>query len=178
VEVLNGIFYDVVLWRFGIGWDFPVFCVLCSALIVITFIDIDFQIIPDRVTLAGIPIGLLAGSFILPDPFQRISDLGVVSSFAGFLAGGGIFYFIAVVSKGGMGGGDIKMMAMIGAFMGWKTILLTTFVASLTGSLVGIVMMTFKGRGRKSKIPFGPFLALGTMVTLLFGQEILTWYLY
>jgi leader peptidase (prepilin peptidase)/N-methyltransferase len=77
-----------------------------------------------------------------------------------------------------MGGGDIKMMAMVGALMGWKSVLLTTFLGSLSGSLIGIVLILFKGRGRRTKIPFGPFLALGTLITLFFGQEILLWYLY
>ena len=76
-----------------------------------------------------------------------------------------------------MGGGDIKMMAMVGAFMGWKAIFLTTFIGSLSGSLVGIFLMVAKGKGRKSKIPFGPFLALGALATLFFGKVILQWYL-
>ncbi|MBI5641733.1 MAG: prepilin peptidase [Nitrospirae bacterium] len=178
IEALNAFFYIAVLWRYGLGWDFALYCVLASALIVITFIDLDFQIIPDRITLAGIPIGLVAGSFILPDPFLRASALGYKSSIIGFLTGGGLFYLVAVLSRGGMGGGDIKMMAMVGALMGWKSVLLTTFAGSLTGSVIGIFLMIFRGKGRKAKIPFGPFLALGTIITLFFGQEILIWYLY
>ena len=76
-----------------------------------------------------------------------------------------------------MGGGDIKMMAMVGAFMGWKSVLLTTFVGSLVGSVLGIFLIIFKGKGRKTKIPFGPFLALGTLVTLFSGQELLDLFL-
>jgi leader peptidase (prepilin peptidase)/N-methyltransferase len=76
-----------------------------------------------------------------------------------------------------MGGGDVKMMAMVGAFMGWKGVFLTTLIGSLAGSLVGIGLMVFKGRDRKTKIPFGPFLALGSLVTLFFGRMILDWYL-
>lgn len=178
VEAINAFLYVAVLWRFGPGWDAVLYAVLCSALIVITFIDLDFQIIPDRITLVGIPVGLVAGSLILPDPFMRFSALGFKSSLIGFLVGGGLFYLIAVVSKGGMGGGDIKMMAMIGGLMGWKSVLLITFLGSLSGSVIGIFLMVYKGKGRKSKIPFGPFLALGTVITLFFGQEILIWYLY
>ncbi len=77
-----------------------------------------------------------------------------------------------------MGGGDVKMMSMVGAFMGWKAVLLTTFMGSLAGSLIGILLMIIRGRGRRTKIPFGPFLALGALTTLFFGQEILLWYLY
>lgn len=178
VEVLNGFMYISVFWRFGWGLHSLTFCILCSALIVITFIDFDFQIIPDRITLVGIPLGLVAGSFLLPDPFMRASALGYKSSLLGFLLGGGLFYLIAILSKGGMGGGDIKMMAMVGSFMGWKSVLLTMFAGSLTGSVIGIFLMIYKGKGRKSKIPFGPYLALGTLITLFFGQEILLWYMY
>ena len=178
VEFLNGMFYVLILWKFGIGWHMPFYFALCSSLVVITFIDLDFQIIPDIITLPGIVIGLGAGSFLLPDPFLRYSLLGYKASLIGFLTGGILFYGIAVVSRGGMGGGDIKMMAMVGSFMGWKSVLLTTFIGSLTGTLVGIFMMIFKGKGRKTKIPFGPFLSLGTLVTLFYGQEILKLYLY
>ena len=178
VEALNAFLYAAVVWRYGIGWNSVVYAVLCSSLIVITFIDLDFQIIPDRITLAGIPLGLMAGSFLLNDPFMRAELLGYKASVIGVFAGGGLFYLVAVLSRGGMGGGDIKMMAMVGALMGWKSVLLTTFLGSLAGSLIGVFLMIFKGRGRKTKIPFGPFLAFGTLITLFFGQEILLWYLH
>ncbi|MEW6584228.1 MAG: prepilin peptidase [Nitrospirota bacterium] len=177
VEFLNAALYVLVVLRYGTGWDTLIYCIFSSTLVVITFIDLDFQIIPDRITLPGIPIGLVAGAFFLPDPFMRYSDLGLKASVIGFIAGGGLFYLVATVSRGGMGGGDIKMMAMVGALTGWKSVLLTTFLGSLSGSLVGIFLMIFKGKGRKTKIPFGPFLALGALLTLFFGQEILSWYL-
>ncbi|MFO0754706.1 MAG: prepilin peptidase [Thermodesulfovibrionales bacterium] len=184
VELGNGLLYWAVLAAFGAGWHLPFLFALVSALVVITFIDLDFQIIPDRITLPGIVIGLIGASFLLPDPFGRTSPaltdpaliVGFRNSLIGLLAGGGLFYFIAVASRGGMGGGDIKMMAMVGAFMGWKSILLTTFIGSLTGSAVGIFLMLFRGKGRKAKIPFGPFLAFGSLVSLFFGGIIIRWY--
>ncbi|HWR57269.1 MAG TPA: prepilin peptidase [Thermodesulfovibrionales bacterium] len=176
VEVLNSLMYILVIWRFGFGWHTPVFFAFCSAMIVITFIDLDVQIIPDAITLPGICIGLIAGSLILPNPFERSSLLGFRDASIGMVSGGGLFYLIAVLSRGGMGGGDIKMMAMIGAFAGWKSVLLTTFAGSLVGSIVGIVLMVFTGKGRKTKIPFGPFLALGAIMSLFYGQEIATYY--
>ncbi len=178
VEGLNALLYVSVYWRYGWGWNAVVYSLFCSALVVITFIDLDFQIIPDRITLPGIPLGIIAGSLLLPDPFMRSTLLGYKASIAGFLVGGGFFYLVAVLSKGGMGGGDIKLMAMVGGLMGWKSVLLTTFLGSLSGSVVGIFLMVVKGRGRKSKIPFGPFLALGAVISLYFGQEILKWYLH
>jgi len=177
VEAMNGFFYIALLWRFGIGWHTLFYFSLVSALLVITFIDLDFQIIPDSITLPGILIGLITGSLILPDPFSRWSLLGYKASVFGTLTGFVFFYIVALLSRGGMGGGDIKMMAMVGALMGWKSVLLITFLGSLFGSVWGISLMVFKGKGRKTKIPFGPFLAAGTIITLFSGQEILYWYL-
>lgn len=183
VEALNGFSYLLVFWRFGPAWSSAVYCILCSAMIVITFIDYDFQIIPDRITLPGIPVGLVAGSFLLPDPFLRATALGFKASLIGAVSGFLFFYLVAFLSirilkKEGMGGGDIKMMAMVGAFLGWKAVILTTFLGSLFGSIIGIGLMVLRGREKGSLIPFGPFLALGALVSLFFGQEILIWYLY
>ncbi len=175
VELLNGILYAAVFYFFGPGWHLPFLLFFSSAMIVITFIDLDFQIIPDIITIPSIAIGLVSASFLLPDPFN-LSIVGFKNSIAGLFLGGGLFYLIAVLSRGGMGGGDIKMMAMIGAFMGWKGVLLTTFIGSLVGSIFGIFLMVFRGRGRKTKIPFGPFLAFGALTTMFFGGKILKWY--
>ncbi len=177
VELLNAVLYASIIWRFGSGGHAPAYFAFCSAMVVITFVDLEFQIIPDAITLSGIPIGLIAGSLILIDPFFRTSMLGFKNSFTGLVSGGGLFYLIAVLSRGGMGGGDIKMMAMTGAFLGWKAVLLTTFSASLIGSIAGIILIVFKGKGRKTKIPFGPFLAVGALIALFFGQEIFRFYL-
>jgi len=177
VEFLNAVLYVLTVWRFGFAWHTPVLFVFCSVLIVISFIDLEFQIIPDKITLPGIPLGLIAGSFLLPDPFMLSDILGYKASLAGVLVGGVGFYAIALVSRGGMGGGDIKMMAMVGAVVGWKAVLLVTFLGSLTGSVAGVFLMIVKGKGRKTKIPFGPFLALGTLMTLFYGQELMGyWY--
>jgi leader peptidase (prepilin peptidase) / N-methyltransferase len=178
VELLNAALFVFVVWRFGFAWHTVIYGILCSALVVITFIDLDFQIIPDAITLPGILIGIVAGSLLMPDPFIRYSLLGFKASVTGLLTGGGLFYAIAILSRGGMGGGDIKMMAMVGALMGWKSVLLTIFLGSLTGAVFGIFLMISQGKGRKTKIPFGPFLALGTVITLFYGQEIFSWYFY
>ena len=178
VEFLNAVLYVFILWKFGLAWHTPLYFIFCSTLIVISFIDLEFQIIPDKITLPGIPIGIIVGSFLLPDPFMRYNILGLKASLLGFVIGGGVFYALAIISRGGMGGGDIKMMAMVGALMGWKAVLLISFIGSCIGSIFGVFLMIFKGKGRKTKIPFGPFLALGSLVTLFYGEEILYWVLY
>ncbi len=166
----------MVLWsRFGPDWQTPVYFVFVCALLVITFIDIDHRIIPDIISLPGIPIGFAAG-FLIPD--IRWSD-----SLIGILAGGGTLLAIAwgyqlITGKDGMGGGDIKLLAMIGAFLGWKGVLFTIMASSLIGTLVGLVIMARARKGMKLAIPFGPFLAIGAICYIFFGPQLIEWYLY
>lgn len=185
IESLNALLYAVVLNRFGMDppWVLLVYLFFTSTLIVIFFIDLDHQIIPNSITYPGMPLAVLLGSTILPDPFLRTELLGFNSSIIGFLTGGGFFYLVAVAGKlvfkkEAMGGGDIKMMAMIGGLLGWKGVILTTFGGSLLGSIVGVILIKLKGREWGSKIPFGPYLALGALISLLRGREIMVWYLY
>src|SRR4030042_809032 len=180
VEFLNAALYVLVVWRFGFEWHALVYFIFCSALIVVTFIDLDFQIIPDRITLPGIPLGIIFGSFLLLDPFMRHLSLGIKSSFIGAFIGFGFYYLVAeagyrILKKEAMGGGDIKLMTMIGGFLGWKGVILTTFIGSLSGAVISILLMSFKGKEKGSRIPFGPFLALGSVITLFYGQEIFYW---
>ncbi len=185
IELLNAVLYLLVLKRFGIAspWVLLAYFVFISALIVIFFIDIDYQIIPDGITLPGIPLAIVLGSTILPDPFSPYELLGLKTSFIGFLAGGGFFYSVAVLGKAvfkkdAMGGGDIKMMAMVGGLLGWKGVILTTFLGSLFGSIIGILLILIKGKEWGSRIPFGPYLATGALITLFFGQDIFRWYFH
>jgi leader peptidase (prepilin peptidase)/N-methyltransferase len=185
VEFLNAALYVIILWRFRpyYSWFLLVYFILLSSLIVITFIDIDKQIIPNGITLPGIPLALIFGSTILPDPFSRFELLGFKTSITGVLLGGGLFYAIgalgsAVFKKEAMGGGDIKLMAMLGGIIGWKGVLLTSFIGSLFGSVIGISLILIKGSTFGSKIPFGPYLAFGAIISLFFGQEFYNWYLH
>jgi len=174
VELLSGAFAAMAVARFGLGWQALLMYALIAAFLVITFIDLDHRIIPDVITLPGIPIGL-AASF---GP-GMISPL---ESLLGILAGGGSLFLVAwgyqlVTQREGMGGGDIKLLAMIGAFIGWKGVLLTIFIASLTGTLAGMALI-FRRRGdMKLAVPFGPFLAVGAIAYLFMGPELMSWYL-
>jgi leader peptidase (prepilin peptidase)/N-methyltransferase len=185
IEFLNASLYVLVLGRFGTDspWVLAAYFVFVSALIVIFFIDLDYQIIPNSITLPGIPLALVLGSTILPDPFSNYDLLGPMASLTGFLAGGVFFYLVAVLGKAvfkkeAMGGGDIKMMAMVGGLLGWKGVILTTFMGSLFGSVIGISLILLKGREWGSRIPFGPYLASGALVSLFWGRDIFRWYFH
>jgi leader peptidase (prepilin peptidase)/N-methyltransferase len=160
--------------KFGPSIDALIYFAFISALVVITFIDLDLQIIPDVISLPGIVLGF-AASFVL-------LDLTVMDSAIGFAVGGGVLYLIAfgyhlVTGAEGMGGGDIKLLAMIGAFLGWKGVLLTLLLSSFAGAIIGSVLMYAFGRGARHAIPFGPFLALGALIHLFFGERLIGWYI-
>lgn len=175
VEALTGVFAVFTFLRFGPSLDSLIYFVFVSALIVITFIDLDLKIIPDVISLPGIVLGF-AASFVL-------SEVTVLESAIGLLFGGGILYLIAfgyhlLTGHDGMGGGDIKLLAMIGAFLGWKGVILTLLLSSFGGAIVGGVLMYACGKNSKYAIPYGPFLALGAVMHLFFGERLISWYIY
>lgn len=173
VESINGCGYLWIVHQFGLGMPAVAYAVLFSALVVVTFIDVDHQIIPDRITLPGIPLGILCSATVLP--------AGVVNSVLGVLLGGGLLWFMAWISpyvfgKEGMGGGDIKLLAMVGAFLGWEPVLLTVLVGAFAGSVTGLSLIALKRLRRDQYLPFGPFLALGAVVAMFFFDDIKSWY--
>ncbi len=173
VEALNALGYVGLLWFFGATWSAVAYGMLYSALLVVAGTDLSHKVIPDVITFPGIVVGLLSAATILP--------LGLVNGLIGLLVGGGILWLLAWASpflfgKEGMGGGDIKLLAMIGAFLGWKPALMTIMVGSFLGSLVGITLIAARVIKREDYIPFGPFLVCGALVALFFGQSILDWY--
>lgn len=174
VELINGLLTLALFLRFGPTLTFLVFFLFCSSLVVVTFIDIEHQIIPDEISLSGIVVGF-ACSFFLP-------WLGWLNSLAGILLGGGSLLLVAwgyhrLTGKEGMGGGDIKLLAMMGAFLGWRAVPFIIFAGSLVGSVVGISMMLFQKRDSKLAIPFGPYLALGALLYIFYGRSLIQWYL-
>lgn len=173
VEALNAIGYVGLLWCFGPVWPTMAYALLYSALLVVAGTDLSHKIIPNVITYPGIAVGLLSAATILP--------LGFVNGVIGLLVGGGILWLLAWASpylfgKEGMGGGDIKLLAMIGAFLGWKPALMTIMLGSFLGSMVGIGLIAARVIKREDYIPFGPFLVCGAVVALFFGQSILDWY--
>jgi leader peptidase (prepilin peptidase)/N-methyltransferase len=173
IELINGLGYLLVFWRFGLTWASVVYAGLFSVFWVVTWIDWDHKIIPDVITLPGIVIGLLCSSLLLPT--------GWLNSLLGILVGGGILFFLAWISpyvfgKEGMGGGDIKFLAMVGAFLGWQQTLITLMIASVFGAVIGIGLLVLKVMKKGQYIPFGPYLALGALIAMLWGADIWQWY--
>jgi leader peptidase (prepilin peptidase)/N-methyltransferase len=161
--------------KFGPSLSYLFFFAFVAALIVITVIDLYHQIIPDVISLPGIGLGLIA-SLILP-------QIAFFNSLIGVLLGGGSLFIVGtlyqwIFKREGMGGGDVKLLAMIGGFLGWKAVILTILLSSLIGSITGILIMVLKGKDFKYAIPFGPFLSLGAVISLSYGEEIIRWYLY
>lgn len=175
VEFVNGALALALFWKCGLGLSFAILFLLCSALVVVTFIDLEHQIIPDSITLPGIVIGFVL-SFFIP-------GFGWLNSLIGIVAGGGSLLLIAygyqfLTKKDGMGGGDIKLLAMLGAFFGWQAILFIIFAASLVGSVIGVGVMMAQKKDSTLAIPFGPFLASAAVLYIFFGPQIIFWYLH
>jgi leader peptidase (prepilin peptidase)/N-methyltransferase len=170
VEAVTGLLFMGLAYKWGFSGRALIYGLLVCALVVVTFIDLHHQLIPDKITLPGMALGLgLTFLSLLPVDWAQ--------SLLGLALGGGILYLAALLSRGGMGGGDIKLAALIGVFLGWKKVLLTIFAGVSLGSLVGLGLILFRGKGRKDKIPFGPFLALGAIISIFWGREIIGWYL-
>ncbi|UCD18376.1 MAG: prepilin peptidase [Candidatus Zixiibacteriota bacterium] len=175
VELFNAGIYAYFLWHWGLGWQFFIYAFLASVLVTIIFIDVEFQIIPDMLTIPGIVVGL--GVSILP------SGIGITSALIGLLVGGGVLYLIAILGdllfrKDSMGGGDIKMTAMLGAFLGWQKIVLIFFAGALIGLVISIIVMFFSKKVRSTRvIPFGPFLAAAAFLAIIYGDSIISFYI-
>jgi leader peptidase (prepilin peptidase)/N-methyltransferase len=174
VELATAALFALAYARFGPGLDLAVALPLVSALIVITGIDLSHQIIPDVITLPGIAAGLAVA--------LATGRVSWIDSGLGILVGGGVFWAILRASllltgREGMGGGDVKLGAMLGAFLGWKVVLLSIFLAVVLGGALAVALLSLRVAGRKDPIPFGPFLAAGGVTGLLWGEHVITWYL-
>jgi leader peptidase (prepilin peptidase)/N-methyltransferase len=169
VEAATAASFVVAFHVFGPTPDFLVASLLLGTLIAVTAIDLQHQIIPDVITLPGIVAGFLANLASGRVPW--------LDSLVGIGVGGGVFLVIILASGGGMGGGDMKLGAMLGAFLGWRLLLVALFVSVLLGGALAIALLATGKRRRKDPIPFGPFLAIGGAVGVLWGERLAQWYL-
>jgi len=174
VEFMNGLLYYLLYHQLGFTLELMAYGLLVSLLICISLIDFDYQIIPDGLVLVGFAIGIFYK--IINNLFQQ-APLRISDSMGGLLLGGGLFLLIAIVSNGGMGGGDIKLMAMLGFWFGIKEILLIILLSFIIGAVVSVFLLLWKKKGGKDAIPFGPFIASATFIALVSGDRIINWYM-
>lgn len=167
VELLTAALFIGVFLRWGLsawtlaGWALTVILVACS------FIDLDEGIIPDVITIPGVILGLAVSFF----------TLGFLPALWGALAFGGVLFLVAVISNGGMGGGDVKLAAVIGSFTGLPGAFITLLLSSFLGAVYGVTLMLVGRAGRKTPVKFGPFLAVAAYTAYLFASEIIAWYM-
>jgi len=194
IEALSGVVSVLLYLKFGISVEWGIFFVFSAALIVLAFIDLDHRILPDVITLNGIWAGVLASAYLAqPSPFmtQVFRTVGwsgtnplvivLAGSLLGALIGGGLLWGVAEVYlrlRGieGMGLGDVKMMAMVGAFLGAPLALLTIMVGSLAGSIIGLIFIRLADKTREYELPFGTFLSFAGIVAVLYGDTMIRWY--
>ncbi|MDP2913373.1 MAG: prepilin peptidase [Candidatus Omnitrophota bacterium] len=175
VEILTAGVLALIFAAFGMTPKFFAYSLMACGLIVATFVDFEIHEIPDQVSIGGLIAGIsLSAAF--PSIFDvTLRSHGILNSFAGIFAGGGSIYIMGffgelVFGREAMGGGDVKLMAMIGSFLGWKLVILTFFIAPIFGAVIGIILRIKDGR---EIIPYGPYLSLAALLTVFFGERIL-----
>lgn len=174
VEVLTPLCFLLLYSQYSFSLHFFASCLFASALIALGFIDYEHQILPDEITLPGIALGIIYSLFR--------DDINLTRALIGAVVGAGILLLIYVLyyilrKKEGLGMGDVTMMLMVGAFLGWKQTLLTLILGSFGGALIGVGLILFTKKGAQHALPFGTFLAPAAFVSLLYGQQIINAYL-
>ncbi len=165
IELLNGLLYALVYLKFGLTLNSVLYCLIISLLITISIIDYKHKIIPDSLNIAGAIIGII----------YIFINKTILSSFAGSLTGLGLFLLIALLTNA-MGGGDIKLMAVMGLIFGLKGVLFITLYSFVLGAIISVILIIRKIKSRKDEIPFGPFISLSALIYIFFGTEIINWY--
>jgi leader peptidase (prepilin peptidase)/N-methyltransferase len=170
VELLTGCFFLFTYWKFGLQWSLLVWLVFVSVMIAVTFIDLDHQIIPDELNIFLLIVFIVANLFLTFVPWKD----GVFGALAGSVP---LFLIVLLTGGAGMGMGDVKLMFVVGLYLGlWNTVL-ALFLSFIFGGFFGVLLLVTKIKGRKDAIPFGPWLVLGTLTAIYFGQDLITWYL-
>jgi len=169
IELLTAVLSAVIAWHFGYGWQAGAALLLTWGLIALSMIDVDHQLLPDSITLPFLWLGLILSLFpVFAD--MRSSLIGAV---AGYLSLWTVYQlFKLLTGKEGMGFGDFKLLALLGAWMGWQSLPLIVLLSSAVGAVLGGTMIAIKGRDRHQPIPFGPYLAIAGWITLLWGDQI------
>jgi len=181
VELLTAVLSAICAWHFGFGWEALLAIALTCALVVISLIDMDHQLIPDSIVLPLMWVGLIMS---LLHPLAGADTLfisprdAIIGAVAGYLSLWGVYQlFKLVTGKEGMGYGDFKLLAALGAWLGWQMLHIVILMSAVVGAIVGIAMIVLRGRDRQLPIPFGPYLAAAGWVTMLYGETLWNSYL-
>jgi len=181
LEALTGLLSALVGWRMGFGWPALSALVFTWILIALTFIDLDHQLLPDKITVPLLWLGILLSLWHerwLGGSMPVDVRSSIIGAAAGYLSLWSVYHlFRLLTGKEGMGYGDFKLFAAIGAWLGWQMLLPTILVAAASGAIVGITVIVAKRQGRETPIPFGPFLAGAAWLMLMFGHELVAGYL-
>lgn len=174
IEMLTGLCSLLVAWQFGLSWATLLALTLTWGLIALSFIDIDYQILPDDITLPGVWLGLFVNLFGVFTELQS----AVIGAIAGYMSLWIVFQlFRLVTGKEGMGYGDFKLFALFGAWLGWQLLPLIILLAALTGAVIGSIAIVIGGKDRHVPIPFGPYLAIAGWTAMLWGKDLTNAYL-
>ena len=179
IEILTAVIFLIFAKQFGLTAQGIFYLLMTLALLVVSVIDMRYQIIPDEISLPGIVVGLLASTIFPEIQMENIWFWGLLKSVIGILVGGGFLYLAGTVAekilkKEAMGGGDVKLLAMIGAFLGLPGVLWTCFVSSVVGIVAGVYLRLKNGQER---IPYGPYLAVAAVMYLFFFDKTVSWYM-
>lgn len=174
VELSNSLLYLLLYNKFGLSIDFIFYSTIASILLIIFFIDLYHQIIPNSLNILILITAIIYKTiqYILYDISPNLTN-----SLLGIIISSGVFLLIIIISKGGMGGGDMKLIGGLGFILGLKNIALTIFLSFCLGAIISILLLLFKIKGRKDPIPFGPFISLAFMMVIFWGDGILLWYI-
>jgi leader peptidase (prepilin peptidase)/N-methyltransferase len=169
VELSTGILFAFLFWRYELTWEFPLIAFYSCILLVLALIDLQHKLILNVIVYPAAIIAFIVGFFI--------PDFDVYKGVLGGAIGFAILMLPALISRRGMGWGDVKMAGLIGLMTGYPRVIAGLFLGILSGGLIAITLLIFRRKSRKDAIPFGPFLALGAFIALIYGQEIIDWYL-
>jgi len=174
VELLTGICFALIAMNFQFGWPLAIALLVTAYFVAMSFIDIDHQILPDTMTLPLVWLGLFVAYFNLYIPLEA----SLIGALTGYLSLWSVYWLFKILTKKeGMGHGDFKLLAVIGAFMGWQKVLLTIVLSAGVGAILGGLLLVIQGKGKETKIPFGPYLAVAGWIAWIWGDALIAQYL-